>query len=94
MAQEQLSDDSGPRTLLSDVYAYACTYVQIMTGDPPFTWYKNFAPIVRAICEGESPYNMDSITSHHNLEFLGPSWDPEPARRPSISDICRTLGVL
>ncbi|KAF9512211.1 hypothetical protein BS47DRAFT_1363354 [Hydnum rufescens UP504] len=91
MAPEQFNGDF--RSPRSDVYAYACTYVQIMTGDLPFAWYKNIAPIVRAICEGESPYKIETITSHHNLEFLGLSWDPEPARRPTISDICCTLGM-
>ncbi|KAF9509408.1 hypothetical protein BS47DRAFT_1412576, partial [Hydnum rufescens UP504] len=93
MAQEQLNDNPGSRSPVSDIYAYACTYAEIMTGDPPFIWYKTSPSIIRAICLGESPYKIGTIVSEHNLGFLGLSWDPEPACRPTIADICQTLGI-
>jgi hypothetical protein len=64
-----------------------------MTGESPFQWYRTDPLIMRAICRGELPYRIDSIVSRHNLEFLEPSWDANPNCRPTMSNICRILGI-
>jgi len=92
MAPEQLSEEG--RTVQSDVYAYACTYAEIMTGDPPYNWHRIEAQIIRAIAGGELPYKVSSIVSRHSLGFLERSWTADPATRPTMSDICRALGIL
>jgi len=94
MAPEQFSDDLGGRSVHSDIYSYACTYAEIMTGDVPYNWHRTDAMIMRAISQGELPYKIDSIVSHHNIGFLELSWAAEPAHRPTISSICETLGIM
>jgi len=95
LAQEQLSlsDNPGSRSPQSDVYAYGCTYAEIMTGVPPFAWFRTHPPITLAICRGDLPYNIDNIVSNHDLGFLQFSWNPEPAYRPTIAEICEAMGM-
>ncbi|KAF9503926.1 hypothetical protein BS47DRAFT_1309066, partial [Hydnum rufescens UP504] len=94
MAYEQLNGNPGFRSPSGDIYAYACTYAEIMTGNPPFIWYKTAPLVMCAICLGESPYRIGTIISQHDLGFLEPSWDPEAACRPTIAEICQTLGMV
>jgi len=96
LAQEQLSlsDNPGSRSPSSDVYAYTCTYAEIMTGEPPFAWYRTPPPIIQAICQGDLPYKIDRIISDHDLSFLQFGWNPKPADRPTIAEICQALGML
>ncbi|KAF9509418.1 hypothetical protein BS47DRAFT_1396928 [Hydnum rufescens UP504] len=93
LAPEQLSDDQGSRSPPSDVYAFGCLYAEIMTGDLPFSWYRKAPPIIRAICQGDPPYKVDSIVSNHDLGFLQSCWNPEPTHRPTITKICQALGI-
>jgi hypothetical protein len=105
---DDLEGGSIPRDIYSYacVYGQVCTLYsivmccnshfrspQIMTGNPPFHWYRTDPLIMRAICRNELPYRLDSIVSRHNLGFLEPSWDSNPACRPTISNICHTLGI-
>ncbi|KAF9502813.1 hypothetical protein BS47DRAFT_1403078 [Hydnum rufescens UP504] len=92
-APEEFVEDLEGGSIPRDVYSYACTYAQIMTGDPPFHWHKTDPPIMRAICGGELPYRIDSIVSRHNTGFLEPSWDADPTCRPTMSHICDALGI-
>ncbi|KAF9512220.1 hypothetical protein BS47DRAFT_1486460 [Hydnum rufescens UP504] len=92
-APEEFANDLEGRSIPTDVYSYACTYAQIMTGEPPFHWCRTDPLIMRAICGGELPYRIDSIVSHHDLGFLEPSWDADPACRSTMSNICRILGI-
>ncbi|KAF9503930.1 hypothetical protein BS47DRAFT_1355718 [Hydnum rufescens UP504] len=92
-APEEFANDLEGGSIPTDVYSYACIYAQIMTGEPPFHWHRTDPPIMRAICRGELPYRIDSIVSRHDLGFLGPSWDADPACRPTMSHICRILGI-
>ncbi|KAF9509406.1 hypothetical protein BS47DRAFT_1349282 [Hydnum rufescens UP504] len=46
-----------------------------------------------AISLGEPPYKIRTIISQRKLELLGLGWDPEPPCRPTIADICQTLGI-
>jgi len=92
-APEEFVDDLEGGSIPRDVYSYACVYGHIMTGDPPFHWCRTDPLIIRAISRSELPYRLDSIVSCHNIGFLGPSWDPNPACRPTMSKICDILGI-
>ncbi|KAF9515230.1 hypothetical protein BS47DRAFT_1342138 [Hydnum rufescens UP504] len=97
VAPERLTEDSGFRSLPSDVYSYATTYAQIMTGNFPFMWHDTTAAatasIIDAIGRGEFPYRIGTILSRHDLEFLRLSWDPKPTCRDP-SPPCGALGLL
>jgi hypothetical protein len=65
-----------------------------MSGQIPFKWHKTDAKIMRAISDGELPYEVESIISRHCLDFLVLSWVVDPVRRPTILDICHILGIM
>jgi serine/threonine protein kinase len=75
-----------------DVHSFPL--LQIMIGEDPFNWHKTNLKVLHAIISGELPYNTGSIISRHNIDFLERCWVAEPARRPTISDICHILGII
>ena len=65
------SDDEPPKTLASDIWAFACTVfevgtfafgdsvtqktMQLLDGRLPYHWYKYDYAVIRAICKGQKP---------------------------------------
>ena len=64
-------DDNPPKTLASDIWAFACTVFEVCTFAPddsvthktmqlldgrlPYHWYKYDSAVIRAICKGQKP---------------------------------------
>jgi len=88
LAPEQMRCDDGP-TLRTDVYAFACTCAEILTGQSPFASIENSDPrassrISDLIYDGQPPYALELITINYPLfAFLADCWCPDPSGRPS-----------
>ncbi|KAG8943240.1 hypothetical protein FRC03_002579 [Tulasnella sp. 419] len=79
--------------LATDVWAFACTAIQIMKNQPPYHRIKDDGTVLTRIIAGEPPWNSeDSIFSPSDLQLwneLQSCWTLEPAARPDASRLLR-----
>ncbi|KAG8953515.1 hypothetical protein FRC04_002357 [Tulasnella sp. 424] len=83
--------ENAPRTLESDVYAFAMTIAEVITGDFPFPDIKNEIAIVLAVREEDKRPEMDpkefNGVSYENVWNVAEAcWKKEPGARISISE--------
>ncbi|KAG7098346.1 hypothetical protein E1B28_000305 [Marasmius oreades] len=85
------NEDRSPR----DIYAYACTIVEIMTGRPPFPDLLDVAVITQVLLNRARPERPTGVWCPDNVwELIERCWDQEWLKRPTATYICRRLTDL
>ncbi|KAG8970394.1 p21 protein (Cdc42 Rac)-activated kinase [Tulasnella sp. 419] len=84
-----------PRTIMSDMWAFGCVAIQVMTDRVPYSHINNNNGVQLAILRGDSPLPSDYTpleSSETRLwDRLRACWQFDPAKRPSISAIISDL---
>jgi len=76
----------------SDVFAFAMTFIEIITGQPPFQRIKNDSAVIFKILGEKRPEIPDVIKERADVvDILGRCWAHEPSERPEASDVQRAL---
>jgi len=88
----ELLDDS-IRTVQTDIYAYACTCVEILFDQEPYHQLYKDAQLIRAIFAHQLPIEPSSpeVTFPLFLQILKHCWDHDPWSRPSLNLIIDTI---
>eukprot|EP01025_Chloroclados_australasicus_P031072 TRINITY_DN3136_c1_g1_i4.p1 TRINITY_DN3136_c1_g1~~TRINITY_DN3136_c1_g1_i4.p1 ORF type:complete len:1377 (-),score=137.85 TRINITY_DN3136_c1_g1_i4:366-4496(-) len=92
----------GRYTKQSDVYAFGIIMWEVMTAQPPWGEDVNFFAVMQSIIEQDArPVVEDDLIMGANwagLEdyqrLMQNCWDTDPKKRPSFSDIAKTLKIL
>ncbi len=77
----------------ADVYSFAITSSEILTGQIPFRDNKTFRDIQRRIMEGLRP-TLPASLPPKLVSLIERCWDGDPRRRPNFSEICENLTSL
>lgn len=75
----------------ADVYSYAMTCYEILTGRIPFGNLVGTRADHDAVIRGERPLLPDDLSSEMP-EFLAKCWHSDPSKRPSFNEIWHELG--
>ncbi|KAG8940436.1 hypothetical protein FRC04_005263 [Tulasnella sp. 424] len=96
-AKELYEEDSRP-TPMSDVYAFGGVILATMSGKPPF--HKKLPKAAAAIILAINQDHTANPADHPELPKSDPlwvllkrSWDPQPARRPSVKEIIAEMST-
>jgi serine/threonine protein kinase len=76
----------------ADVYSFAVTCAEILTGEVPFSHMKK-RDIPRAVIKGARPHLPSDIDSQL-AALIHRCWHHKPSNRPEFVDICSTLRTL
>uniref|UniRef100_A0A0W0EWH8 Protein kinase domain-containing protein n=1 Tax=Moniliophthora roreri TaxID=221103 RepID=A0A0W0EWH8_MONRR len=96
MAPELYTSEVGVTTNngARDIYAYACTILQIMTGQPPFPKLTE-AAVMFQVMSGKRPSRpADGWCPDHIWELVERCWSQDPGQRPLAAQIVEYLGQL
>ncbi|KAG8898624.1 hypothetical protein FRB99_007252, partial [Tulasnella sp. 403] len=89
--------DNAPKSFKTDVYAFAMTIVEVVSGDVPFRQYAEDMAVVMAVhFRNERPdRGVISSTSRVSYEWLWciitVCWDKDPDKRPQMSEVTTLL---
>jgi len=85
--------DESTRTVETDIYAYACTCIQILFDQEPYHQISKDGPLVRAISQHRPPYNPSNkeVTFPELFEILKDCWNHDRSSRPSLNLIIGTI---
>ncbi|KAG8914311.1 hypothetical protein FRC01_004129, partial [Tulasnella sp. 417] len=88
----ELLDEDPVHTLASDVWAWGCLALEIMTEYVPYASAKSEQGIILAIARGRLPANISELHLPHNINTaLSLCWNPKPDLRPNMA---RILSVI
>ncbi|KAF9262799.1 kinase-like protein [Marasmius fiardii PR-910] len=89
---EDSSKDQTPR----DIYAFACTIIEIMTGKPPFASLKNDVAVIKQVClNGARPPRPNGVWCPKNVwDLVEQCWHQDHLKRPTAKDIHAHLTTL
>ncbi|PKC66281.1 kinase-like protein [Rhizophagus irregularis] len=71
----------------SDVYSMGMIMWELTTGCKPFANVKDNIHLIIQIIDGERPEIITEDTLECYANLMKSCWDPDPPKRPSISDI-------
>ncbi|KIK64865.1 hypothetical protein GYMLUDRAFT_258826, partial [Collybiopsis luxurians FD-317 M1] len=97
MAPELQIPDSADKlassSLSTDVYAFGCTIIEILTLQPPFNTKKNDGAVIHSLSKGERPARpQQNIWCTDSLwELMDRCWAQDPSARPDSQGIHDTL---
>ncbi|KAM6503976.1 Protein kinase-like domain containing protein [Amanita muscaria] len=91
MAPELLTGDAPTQTKESDMYAYAMTCYEILSGDIPFKHVSNDMVIPIKVTKGERPIRIESFRSDFMWDIITRCWEQEPEGRLPTEKV---LGLL
>ncbi|KAL2917310.1 hypothetical protein HK105_202974 [Polyrhizophydium stewartii] len=77
----------------SDVFSFAMTAAQILTGEVPFVEERNDAIVVEWIKDGERPDRPSGIADVL-WQIIDDCWHQDPAARPTFRQVALRLGAL
>jgi len=83
-------------TISSDMYAFACTAVELYTQQQPFPGMSFFL-LGKAVVSGDRPRRPSTVNGtimSDALWDLTNRWRQEPRQRPPIKDVARDMGVI
>ncbi|KAF9508521.1 hypothetical protein BS47DRAFT_1415974 [Hydnum rufescens UP504] len=85
LAPELLDESS--RTIHTDIYAYACTCIEILFDQQPYHQISNQGHLLRAIIENVPPYKPpnEEVTFPLFLRLLQCCWQHDRSSRPALS---------
>ncbi|KAH8830011.1 kinase-like domain-containing protein [Flagelloscypha sp. PMI_526] len=86
-------NSSRVRAAPRDVYAFACTSLEVMTGKPPFPERPEPAAMV-SVLQGERPERPHQIECLTDVlwNLIERCWAQKPEARPTFDDITITMG--
>ncbi|KAJ7584946.1 hypothetical protein C8J56DRAFT_1053351 [Mycena floridula] len=73
-----------------DIYAFACTILEVYTGQPPFSHHKFDAPVMHDVLAGRRPPRPSGL-SEELWTLTESCWRQDPARRPSAHSVMQFL---
>lgn len=86
-----LGDEHGPTTH-SDVWAWRCLLLEILTGKVPYSSFTNLAAVVVQICLGILPAAVESLQVPDALRrLLSQCWSRDIKNRPRMEIVAATL---
>ncbi|KAJ7584960.1 kinase-like domain-containing protein [Mycena floridula] len=83
-------DENRSKSTSRDTYAFACTILEVYTGQPPFPQYKFDPPVMYDVLAGKRPPRPPRL-SNELWMLVESCWQQDPARRPSAQAIMRFL---
>jgi serine/threonine protein kinase len=86
------NNESNYYSAKADVYSFAVTCAEILTGEVPFSHMKK-CDIPLAVINGERPHLPSDIGSQL-AALIHCCWHQDPCNRPEFVDICSTLQTL
>ncbi|KAJ7584962.1 kinase-like domain-containing protein [Mycena floridula] len=85
-------DKSCMKSTSRDIYAFACTILEVYTGQPPFSQHKFDPPVMYDVLAGRRPSRPLALPN--DLWTLVEScWQHDPALRPSAQAVMRDLRI-
>jgi len=93
----ELCTHPGNLTTASDMFSFAMTILEIMTGEHPFATVKRTPEVLIRMQSGERPRRptnpdvIDNGLDDNMWELLQHCWDKDPALRPSIQEVLQVL---
>ncbi|KAJ7920371.1 kinase-like domain-containing protein, partial [Mycena leptocephala] len=76
----------------SDVYAFACTCYEILTGNVPFSEMRNDMQVIMSVVSGARPSRPNTILPNDSLWLLlQDCWAQNSANRPSLTQVIQRL---
>ncbi|KAG8893659.1 hypothetical protein FRB99_001829, partial [Tulasnella sp. 403] len=88
---ELFGDNSCP-TLKSDVWAWGCLLLEVVTGLPPYHEILLEGRLIHVISEKTSPATLDDISCPpHVRDLLGLCWETEADLRPTMTQALSSL---
>lgn len=91
MSPELMSGDASIPTKESDVYAYAMTCYEILSGDVPFKSISNDMVILYKVTKGQRPDRTESFHSDFIWDIITRCWEQEPNDRPSTEEVLELI---
>jgi len=89
---EDEEEDGVKHTTKSDVYSFAMTSLEILTGQPPFHNIKLDSVVIAKVVKGTRPERPEVSQVDDALwNLLTRCWDQDPKCRPSIAEVLKTL---
>lgn len=89
-SNSKLSDFYSPK---ADVYSFAITCYEILTGETPYRSFESHKAISDFVLAGGRPELPDKLPKDLN-NLVVQCWDADPSIRPSFNDICRNIQHL
>ena len=71
----------------SDIWSLGCTIIEMLTGEPPWSQYKNHMAALFHILKTENPPEIPSIASPKLKDFLEKCLNMDPFKRPNVSQL-------
>jgi len=94
------AESDGCNTLASDIYALACVYYEIFSGEVPFFETKNDAAVLLAVIKGQRPTRspaekcIDRGLSDEMWNLMENCWNENPIKRPTAKQIVECVSSL
>ncbi|GAQ89216.1 ATMRK serine/threonine protein kinase-like [Klebsormidium nitens] len=82
--------DDGPYSGKSDVYSFAMTCFEILTGSVPFSSLKTDIAVMRAVDRGERPELPESCPAELRA-LIESCWQEDHRARPAFEEVCERL---
>ncbi|KAJ7585006.1 kinase-like domain-containing protein [Mycena floridula] len=73
-----------------DIYAFACTILEVYTGQHPFAQYKHDPPVIHDVLDGGRPPRPKNI-SDNLWTLVEACWHQDPTSRPDAQTVVNTL---
>ncbi|KAL0563410.1 Homeobox protein tos8 [Marasmius crinis-equi] len=93
-AQISPAQTSGPIKLARDIWAYGCTVLEIMSGEPPFTGLSDVMVMMEVVVYGKTPEIPPTAIDRCSDEvwkLTQRCWTREIKLRPLAPEICTSL---
>ncbi|KAJ7572893.1 kinase-like domain-containing protein [Mycena floridula] len=74
-----------------DIYAFACTVLEIYTGKHPFPEYRVDFKVGQEVSESRRPSRPPDVFSDELWDLVEKCWRQDPAHRPSATDVVNSL---
>ncbi|KAM6494682.1 DHS-like NAD/FAD-binding domain containing protein [Amanita muscaria] len=91
MAPELLEGDVCTPTRASDMYAYAMTSYEILSGKIPFESVLNDAAVLLKVIRGQRPERVDPCDHDEIWDIIIRCWAQEPENRPSAAEVLESF---
>ncbi|KAJ7575172.1 kinase-like domain-containing protein [Mycena floridula] len=74
-----------------DIYAFACTFLEIYTEKHPFPEYRVDFKAAQEVSEGRRPSRPPDVFSDELWDLVEKCWRQDPGHRPSATDVVNSL---
>ncbi|KZS95809.1 kinase-like protein [Sistotremastrum niveocremeum HHB9708] len=82
-------------TVWTDIWAYGCVILEIISGQVPYYDKKNEPSVLVSIASGKAPKIPDGVSIRPELQdVMERCWIREPSERPSMTEIAQQMSRL